>query len=181
MVDLEPVANCDRFIVTGPQRSGTRITAQIVAHELRCAYIDETSFDIHDETKARELLNLEPRVAIQCPALSHICHELADKKTAVLFCIRDISDIKASERRINWRSRSRRRERHKYFTTFPEYFQGHPDVSGFPISAIKYRLWDEVQKPLVPIYLEIPYLELSDHPFFINKRERRWLKWHETG
>lgn len=116
-----------RIIVTGPQRSGTRIAAKILAHELGYTYVDEDAIGVDNEQAFWQLLlpgqtaeRDEPgNWVLQAPGLSHMVHRLPylvaeaaataptgrPEDYAVVWMLRDEIAIVKSELRIGWRQR----------------------------------------------------------------------------
>ena len=56
------------IVVTGPQRSGTKFAAEIIAEQLALRYVNESEFGVHRLDRFWELL--DEKVVIQAPALS---------------------------------------------------------------------------------------------------------------
>ena len=155
-----------KILVTGPQRSGTRIVAKIIAHDNNIRYVDEREIGMKGIEKVERLLKNDERVVIQCPGLCHCIHEFHAVNHLVVMVIRDIEDIIRSQKRIKW-GRFEKREL-KYYG----------ETKGV-ISKVKYDRW-EGQKSLIPNWLEVKYDDLEDHPLFIPKEERRSFKWNQT-
>jgi len=148
-----------KIIVTGAQRSGTTICAQMIAHDLRLRYVDENEVGIADWVKIRRLVDSNQEFVLQCPQLSSKCHEYASNDVAIVFMLRDIEDIVKSENRINWGGYRRDELR----------ITGHKH--GI-VSYIKRRLWFKKQKRFIPHAFEIVYESLSAHPFWVPKDKR---------
>lgn len=153
------------IVVSGPQRSGTRIAAKILAEETDKTYIDEKRIHYH----ALRLLNIHlniGNVVIQCPGLCHLLHYILRKDTLIIVIRRDINEIIASEQRC-WDDSYRDIELYKYGCT-----------KGI-ISTIKYDFWEDVQKPILgKMAREIDYQFLEKHPLFIKNRKN--FKWDQT-
>lgn len=95
-----------RIFVTGPQRSGTRIAAKMIADDTGHEYVDETRIYSDSLSHAWRLLRQEKpgkRLVIQCPGLCRWIHLVAESGDLIVFMMRDPSDVKASESRIGWR------------------------------------------------------------------------------
>lgn len=154
------------IVVSGPQRSGTRITAKILAQDTDKDYIDEKYINNHDYRLLEYYLQ-KGNVVIQCPALCHLLHYITNPDTLVIVVRRPIEDIIASERRIEWLESARFQELYKY---------GYSD--GI-ISQIKYEFWDSVQKPILGDRgRDIDYSKLKGHSLYIE--ERGHFKWNQT-
>lgn len=156
-----------RYIyVSGPQRSGTRIASQILAHELQIKYIDEADFGVGNRLQLKVLLSNYDRAVIQCPALSRYIHVIAENTDCVVFMMRPISDIMASEQRINWQCE--KEELAKYDRT-----------TGI-ISQVKYNYWYTVQKETIEHCIDLYYSDLKSHPLFVDKEFRQHFEWNQT-
>ena len=167
----------DLILVTGPQRSGTTITARIIAQETGYKYIDEESFGVHDCKRFELLLKKEHRAVIHCPAMSRWIHIYSDHY--VVFVRRRWQEIVESAKRVGW----------NYAPELAKYQDimicGCTTKNGLKITegnlaAVTYLYWDEVQKPSCPYALDIIYDTLRDHPLFITDRDnfdiRQWKK-----
>ena len=147
----------DVIIVTGPQRSGTRIAANMIAYDTGHELIDERQIAVDSlyrlaAAKARE------GVVIQCPALCGFIHNFADPDTLICMMMRPISEIIASQKRIDW----------KFEPLEQIYFQNFDT----PIAEQKYNQWNW-QKTIIKNYLEIDYHSLDIHPLWKPKEERK--------
>ncbi len=161
----------DKIIVTGPQRSGTRIAAKMIAHDKRCLYVDEDDIGTYNFGKAREALKLEDDVVVQCPGLSAGCHRFPPN-VMVVFMHREVSRIRASEKRIGWGPW----EENEWIM--------YNDI-GFkpicaPISVYKYYIWNRHQKGLIKTYIELNYRSLEKHDLWIPKGLRVGFRAKQT-
>ena len=91
----------NKIVVTGPQRSGTTIIARMIAHDTGHTYIDESLFEVGDFKLFKKTIQDNDTCVIQCPGLAHKAHCLNEyTDTIVLFCIRPVADIIASQNRV---------------------------------------------------------------------------------
>ncbi len=160
-------------LVTGPQRSGTRIAAHIIAGELGYRYVDEDAYGIHDAPKAQWMI-LQDNVVVQGPALCHIAHLF--KLCAVVIVRRDLQEIRASEDRIGWREAgdgiNPKAERQKYIEWY-----GMDDDN---IARLKYFVWDTYQRQqLVGRAFDLDYDSLKESPLWRNKDQRQNFASHQ--
>ena len=86
-------------LVTGPQRSGTRIAAKILACDTGYRYVDET--EIHTDSLYALSILLVPdgpeRLVVQCPALCRDIHFFGERDDVqIVMMRRSLADIKAS-------------------------------------------------------------------------------------
>jgi len=164
---FESLKEFNNIVVTGPQRSGTRIAAKIISKDTEKEYIDERELNFHDFRLLQWYL-MQGNVVIQCPGLCHLIHRIENEDTLIIIMYRDINDIINSEGR-NWSTYSGNLELYKY---------GYCD--GI-ISRIKYDYWTKVQaKVLGDRGRKIYYSSLSEHPLFITKPGREKFRWNQT-
>jgi hypothetical protein len=153
------LAGQSRIVVTGPQRSGTTIAAQIIAYDTGYRYVDEGAFGVYDSQKWRRILS-QDGVVVQCP---HMLRLIVDDPPDGIFAIlmrRDLAEIHASERRIHWEEKLNGNSRE--LMVF--------DRTDGDSAQIKYDYWSSHPK-LCP-YLEVDYRTLSDHPLFVDQSLR---------
>jgi GT2 family glycosyltransferase len=176
-VQNEPPQQPDQFaqfrgytsiVVTGPQRSGTRIHAKILAEELGYRYVDEEEFDYRNFSKC--LAKMTDKTVIQAPALASMAH-MFPEDALIVYMRRPIDDIVASQNRIKWSPQSEAAER----KMCPIEDQDQP------VAALKYQYWDEVQAPQCEYYINLPYGAFKEHPLWASP-EKRWdFAWNQTS
>ena len=145
--------------VCGPQRSGTTFFAWILSKRLEYRLIDEMEFQVENFDI---LMSLDRgNSVVQCPGLSHRLEDLAGEDVCIVFMIRPIEDIIASQERIRWRDNDN--ETAKY------------GIRGKIISEVKYKFWEK-QKELLDrrgySYKEVIYEDLKSEPEFVEKPKR---------
>ena len=184
LIDLAPSFPC--VAVTGPERSGTTITTEMICAGTGYTNIAEETWD-NDFEALWQLLRSGDRLVVHAPHLTFRVHEIdrhCPDRVLVVFVLRAIEDIVASQRRNHWGSRS-----------------GHcPDDSdpkgwGNPASrwydAASYELfrdaidpdahlclnrqvcWHQRQKHLVRHYVEVEYERLQSNPLWREPEQRR--------
>ena len=140
---FEHLAVHKKIVVTGPQRSGTRIGAKMIAADTGHEFVDEAEFLIKDSDLFRQFLESDG-VVVQAP---HMLKDVVDDPPPGIFIVlmrRDLDDIHASADRIGW----------------TENFGGNTtELKKFGLTegdsaAVKYEYWDTHDK-LVP-FLEVP-------------------------
>lgn len=158
---FEYLADYSRIFVTGPQRSGTRIVALAIAHDLGYEYVDELAFGVDrlDRVPKRQ------KIVVQCPGLCHCIERLAGGGVAIVLVRRSVEDIVASEKYLGWDAGA---ELRKY------------GAREGVISEIKYACWDVYQKELVPHAFEVEYESLVGHPLWVPAEERVGFRWNQT-
>lgn len=162
---FEHLAPKGPIIVVGPQRSGSRACAKMIAHDTYREYVDEKDVYTHSRRAARE--HLRERIVLQAPGLTYCVHRLAQHidDLFVVMMIRDIDDIIRSQDRIGWRSEAQELCRYGL----------RPDEG--PISAVKYNVWEE-QKEHIKHYLEVEYDSLKAHDLWVG--DRAGFEWDQT-
>jgi hypothetical protein len=157
---FEHLAVHHRIVVTGPQRSGTRIAAQMIAADTCQRFVDEAEFLIKDSDRFREFLQ-QDGVVLQAP---HMLKDVVDDPPPGIFVVlmrRDLDQIHTSATRIGW----------------TENFGGNTtELKKFGLTegdsaAVKYDYWDSHDKT-VP-FLEVPYESLQGHPMWVPDEQRK--------
>jgi len=162
---FESLKDFNNIVVSGPQRSGTRIAAKIIAFDTGKTYIDEKDINFND-FRLLEWYIKRGNSVIQCPALCHLLQNITDESTLVIMVRRPVDTIINSEAK-NWNETSRLQELHKYGR-----------CNGI-ISQIKYEFWTEVQHPILGARgMEVYYNKLDVHPLFI--KDRKNFRWDQT-
>lgn len=156
------------IVVTGPQRSGTRIATRMIASDLRLEYIQEDAFNVHDFAFFWGFLS-RPAV-IHAPALSACCH-LLPRHVGVVFMRRRIEDIRKSQSGTimpDGKAWIEQRE----FVELAKYFR-----EGGQSAEVKYEMWTRFQKPTMRASgkgcFDLNYDDLQAHPLWIPKEQRR--------
>ena len=165
---FEELKDYQAILVTGPQRSGTRIAAKMIAIDTGHKYIDETEFGVHSRKGLKALMRKE-RIVIQCPALCRHVHNFSTAATWIVLMRRSIEDSIASEKRIEWEFGALD-ELWKYGVEYNRL--RYEAEKGKPISARKYEYWENEQRDQLFNYLEIDYESLSAHPLWLPKEYR---------
>lgn len=149
-----------RIVVTGPQRSGTRIATKMIAMDTGHMYVDERDFHIDNGTVWRQVLATDG-VAVQSPGM---LKEVIDDPPPGIFVVlmrRSLEAIHASEDRVGWERRygGNTTELRKFGLTVGD------------SARLKYDYWD--QHPKAFPYREVDYESLRSHPLWIDKDLRR--------
>jgi hypothetical protein len=157
---FEHLAIHSRIVVTGPQRSGTRVAAQMIASDTGHEFVDEMTFLIKDVSQFREFLTRD-RVVVQAP---HMLKDVVDDPPPGIFVVlmrRDLQHIHSSAARIRWAEDlgGNTTELRKFGLT-----EGDS-------AAVKYAYWDTHDKS-VP-YLELDYESLRGHPMYVPEEQRK--------
>lgn len=150
-----------KILVTGPQRSGTRVCAHMIAHDTGYRYVDEDEFQVSQWWVLQEMLVMPGPMVAQCPGLCYCVHALARHggadRTLVVMMYRSIEDILASQRRVGWISNQI--ELAKY-----------GGLTGIA-AEIKYAVWER-QREEIQYWMEIEYEHLRGHPLWVPKKNR---------
>jgi hypothetical protein len=155
---FEWLAKFERIFVTGPQRSGTRICAKMIAHDIDYEFFDETQINMDSFYNFSSLLETKQKYVIQCPTLCRYIHFFASEDNAIVLMRRDVKDILKSQKRIKWS---------KEWLELIRY-----DRNEGIISKIKYDFWEKNQRKQIKNAFEIEYDSLKKHPLWIGKKER---------
>lgn len=160
---FEHLRDFKRILVTGPQRSGTRIGATMIAHDTGYWFVGEEEFGVDSLNRLWKILEISHSVVVQCPTMSVYANLLAykDADCAVVMMRRDLEDIKASEERIFW----------KWEPT--ELIRLQTLGGSVSSAALKYAAWDSFQKKeLGDQAIEVEYDSLERHGLWIAKPGR---------
>lgn len=175
-------------LVTGPQRSGTRIAAKMCAADLGYTYYDERAFDVGNLTSAISIMH-RGGVVLHGPALCAESHLLWDPRlvrlnVATIVVRRSLREIIVSCERIKWKAAG---EIKKYLSR-PEF--GPYLTAGAHVAQWKYEVYDGYQRPVMqamtsgcsgpPAYLTIDYGDLSAHELWVPPDERDGWEWDQT-
>jgi len=157
---FEHLAVHPRIVVTGPQRSGTRVAAKAIAADTGHSFVDEMEFAIKDVAAFRQVLERD-KVVVQAP---HMLKDLVDDPPAGVFIVlmrRDLEAVHASEDRIRWAEvyGGKKTELAKFGLT-----EGDP-------ATVKYAYWDAHEKRAP--FLELEYEALRRHPLWVPEERRK--------
>jgi hypothetical protein len=157
---FEHLATHPKIVVTGPQRSGTRIAAKMIAADTGHTFVDETEFAIKDVGAFRELFSQRDNIVAQAP---HMLKDVVDDPPPGIFVVlmrRDLEQIHASEKRIQWAEvyGGNKTELAKFGLT-----EGDP-------ATVKYAYWGSHEKT-VP-FVELEYEALRRHPLWVPEEQR---------
>jgi len=165
---FEHLRHYNQILVTGPQRSGTRIAAKMIAADTDYRYVDETEFGVHSHKKFRQLIG-EELVVVQCPGMCHVIHNYSTEDNLIVMMMRDVDDILASEQRIGW-FYGIYDELLKYSIPYDELHEYAK--TGRPVSELKYEMWENEQYNRIFNYCLLEYESLSEHSLWIPKALR---------
>ncbi len=161
---FEHLTRFDKIIVTGPQRSGTRICAKMIAADTGHAFVGEEGVHVDSLNALVARLADGGKKVFQCPALCRYAHQMPDDDIAVVMMIRPVDEIIASQERIGWDGE--RVEQLRY------------GMALGAIAEIKYDYWHSVNKLWIDLQgwaencFEISYHDLESHPLWVPKAQR---------
>lgn len=154
---FENLRDYNRIVVTGPQRSGTRICAKMIAQDTGKIYVDESEIAVDSLHRTIQVL-FNRGIVLQAPGMCHAVHSFGNNDGLLIVLMRrNIADIIKSQERINWTYEAA--ELLKY-----------GGKSG-PIAKLKYEFWEQ-QKPFINNWLEVDYTSLAIHPLWVPKEKR---------
>ncbi len=176
-----------RIVVTGPQRSGTRIASTIISDILGWEWNDEDKLcrqksRDHDESYRKWCDNpMRGKTILQCPRISHACH-MSPNHVLVVFMIRDVEDIIASDKhRVKkFRRLSKKGGSMPSFSVFKikkyEYsklFYNREPIELYDTPYKVYEVWNSIQKKHDFNYYELEYNLLEQHKLWLPLEKRR--------
>ena len=164
---FEEFAKHKAILVTGPQRAGTRIATKMIAADTGHRYVDEIDIAFRRWDLVLELAAGEEPVVIQAPGLSHMAEHFPG---LVVFMMRPVAEIEASQKRIGWNPASEYTERGNYDKMPTLTWDGQHENR---ISAIKYTHWLDYQSNLTKNYVEVWHHDLSKHRLWVDADKRR--------
>lgn len=164
---FEWLSNFDTVLVTGPQRSGTRITAKMIAYDIGLEFVDEDEIGWDGFYRLAPIIESKRRVVIQCPALCRYAHMFNYDNLAVVLMRRKLEDIIASQKRIGWVWEWLELVRY--------------DLSEGVIAKVKYQFWDQYQKERIRHPFEVKYEDLTGHPLWLEKDLRQKFLARQTA
>ena len=97
---FEHLKKYSKILVTGPQRSGTRICAKMIAQDTGYHYVDENDIAVDSLNALCKWLKKDDPIVIQCPALMCYAHLLVDQDVMVVVMHRKLEDILEANRLI---------------------------------------------------------------------------------
>lgn len=144
-----------KIFVTGPQRSGTRVAAKIIAHDFSLRYVDEAVIEGRDRDLAMSWIANRNHFVLQCPGLAAWLLKFSYyNDILIIWMKRDIDDINKSMQRISW---------------------------SHHIAFHKEMIWKKYQRPQIKNYIELEYESLSNHRLWVPKERRADFKWNQTA
>ncbi len=171
----------NQIIITGPHRAGTTIATEMIAHDLDYGCLREERvtlfYTLNSRINDNHLNN--KKTVYQAPLLASQCHTLPDF-VAVVFMIRNVDDIIASEKRINWGEPgvgNEPREMDKYFQYIDD---PDPNWKNMSIADVKYHVWNTIQKKSIKFAYELEYNKLSEHELWVPKEQRKVFTARQT-
>lgn len=154
----------DKILVTGPQRSGTTICAQMIAHDTGHIYVDEARFGIWDFNRANEVAMAHAPCVLQGPGLLRFVDIV--KVDAILLMRRPANEIMDSLKRTMTTAE-------QMMIHWPECMRSTRPLESLP--TLMYYHWDLLRQSnfLSQSYVgEIVYESLSSHDLWVPKEER---------
>lgn len=182
------------IVVTGPERSGTNIAAKMIAHSLGCDYVPENSWG-SDFGKLWAILNTaDRRLVVHAPHLTYRVHEIdahCGDHVLVVFMLRSVSEIVASQRRIGWGKTtglSVDGEDPKGWGNPESVWFDRPSNDVFEeiidpsrhLCENRQLVWHLRQKQHVKNLIEVAYESLQTHPLWLDKERRQNFHPHQT-
>ena len=125
---FENLAKYDIILVAGPQRSGTKIVARMIAHDAGHTYVDEMEVGyapMRNPTVLPKFIEVArqggQKIVVQCPGWTEKLYTLSAKDTMLIVVERDVEDIVRSRKRMGWRvARGHRAELYNVYKRWRE-------------------------------------------------------------
>ncbi len=158
-----------KILVTGPQRSGTRIASRMIACDTKYSYIDEHTFRTDDIEQFNKVMLSPYKSVVQCPGMNYCIEQYSASDILIVMMIRPIPDIIRSEKRVEWVNGP--------YHEYEKYGIGRLQArtlrrKGDRISLRKYQYWKDCQKGKIKHFLELEYESLKYHHLWIPKEKR---------
>lgn len=165
---IDELSQYKMVIVSGPQRSGTTITAKMLSEDLGYEFINEFDGRFRNNfDNLNRLADHEQRFVVQAPVMCNVVQKLNKPGMAVVMMIRDRAEIIRSQDRINWTKHHEPTELAAYKKTW--------GVADGRICDVKYDIWEQ-QKP----QMQVPYYEMQyesaymkDHRLYREPKQRK--------
>ena len=157
----------NKILVTGCQRSGTRIASEVIAYETGYYRFDENSFGVHSLEIFEKQLKGHKTGVWHCPALAYTIHKYSAPDTAIVWMLRNIEDVLASQKRIDWIGWKSRGEYERYGIQQTPYNREH-------MYEFKLWCWETFQKDMCHNPIELEYESLKGHPLWLNENDRHY-------
>jgi hypothetical protein len=148
------LAEFDRVLVTGPQRSGTKLTALLVADAIGYRYIPHGW--MNPVTEGLDVFRNAKEIVLHNPSYVAFAQEVSGPSTAIIFVWRELSEIHDSERRHGW-------TQHEYELELLGCESGDP-------ATVKQDMWAKDLHRLENTW-RVDYRGLESHPRFCNNRD----------
>lgn len=167
-----------KIIVTGCQRSGTRIASKIISQNLDLPYIDEEEYGIHSEENLFQLISSRSRFVIHSPnwvSMRLIPFAQFDHDIHIVYMVRKTKEIIRSMDRINW-------WRHAPTVLTRLGILGIEPWHKYAIPMLIQTRWEREIRPTLNLdgFTEVDYSTLAEHPLWVNPEERKDFKWNQT-
>lgn len=166
---LDILKGYSRIIVSGPQRTGTRFITNALASDLGYDVIDEVDYGIENTDRFMQTISERDNFVCQAPAQSYTLHNVGTPSTIILFSYRPTENIIFSQELCSWNCENVEKRKYQNNREMKRF------VGGSPISKIKYRAWEEYQKPLCLVpSLDIVYDSFKEHKDWVDMKDRTW-------
>ena len=171
------IAGHRKILVVGPQRSGTKITSKAISEDFGFKnYIERDNEELI--ARFQYLIDNDESFVLQAPFLTPFVQEFNKVEgLLVVFMLRDLKDVRASEDKVElespgWIEANSVIYGSKYEMVVKRNGFDYEIDYTKPICEIQMEVWEKFQKRLVKDFIEIEYESLSEHPIWIDKKER---------
>lgn len=157
--DFEIFKQFDRIVVTGPQRSGTKLVANAIC--LATNYKLVIHHKMPPDRVGIRRLRKNKDIVLHHPSYVALLPRIADPTTAVVFVWRDLNEIHTSEKRYKWKHHGEERKLLKITKGDPAWHK---------------QLFWEKNKHKFPNTFDVKYEDMKTHPFFVSAEDRKKFK-----
>jgi len=158
---FEFLGGFNHILVTGVQRSGTTICAQMIAHDLGYKWYKEEKVKGEDWIALYKFLTdfRGMKLVLQCPRFCYCIERVSLPSNAIVFMVRNKREVLKAQRDIGWDASKEMQ---------------HPCYRGYKdIVEAKKQYWETVQKHGIYNAFEVNYRSLAKHPLWIPARLRK--------
>jgi hypothetical protein len=154
---IESLQLFDCIIVSGPQRSGTTVTAKMLSMDLNMLLHDESEFGVNNLSFVNKAIGGNINRCFQAPGMTHCLHLLENSNgsnACVVWMDRPTAEIEESQERIGWKEQGYPDKQLSLYSTAP-----HAANSEIvEISEIKKWHWRNWQKEAMRLtFFEMQY------------------------
>lgn len=154
----------ERILVTGPQRSGSKLIANIISLDTGYRLVRHKQMDLPSGIKT---FRKKKNIVLHHPSFVAFLKDIEDEHTAIVYCWRRLKDILDSEYKWKWL---------KYYPLELGYLksQGYIRKIGEKMNPakIKNKVWKNTLESTLQNTFTVRYEDLESHPLWVSKEAR---------